>query len=54
MRVELTASQLVVDYVALADPETLAPVAQIDRPTVALVAARLGATRLINNETIMP
>ena len=39
MRTELTASQLTIDYVALADPETLAPVERIDRPVVALVAA---------------
>ncbi len=54
MRAELTASQLTIDYVALADPDTLAPVAQIDRPAVALIAARVGSTRLIDNELITP
>ena len=38
-----------VDYVALADPETLAPMARLDRPGRLLVAARLGKTRLIDN-----
>jgi pantoate--beta-alanine ligase len=54
MRAELTASQLTIDYVALADPDTLAPVARIDRPAVALIAARVGSTRLIDNELITP
>ena len=54
MRGELTGSQLEIDYVALADPNTLAPVARVDRPVVALVAARLGKTRLIDNEPITP
>lgn len=43
--------RLLVDYVALVDPDTLAPPAAI-RPGQALrllVAARLGATRLIDN-----
>jgi pantoate--beta-alanine ligase len=38
-----------VDYIALADPHTLEPVAQIAGPTVAMLAARLGTTRLIDN-----
>ncbi|MBL7040114.1 MAG: pantoate--beta-alanine ligase [Pirellulaceae bacterium] len=38
-----------VDYVALADPETLQPVHQIQASTVALVAAYVGDTRLIDN-----
>ena len=54
MRAELAASELAIEYVALADPETLAPVERIDRPAVALVAARLGKTRLIDNEPITP
>jgi pantoate--beta-alanine ligase len=48
------AAQLTIEYVALADPETLTPLAWIDRPAVALVAARLGNTRLIDNEPIGP
>lgn len=41
-----------VDYVAIADPESLKPVEGMlegDRPAVLLVAAHLGATRLIDN-----
>jgi len=48
----LRGSNLEVDYVALADPDTLEPRDIVDRPTVALVAARVGKTRLIDNELI--
>ncbi len=48
----LAAAELSVDYVALADPETLEPLKRVDGPTVALVAARVGTTRLIDNEII--
>ncbi len=48
----LAAAELSVDYVALADPDTLEPVERIGGPTVALVAARVGTTRLIDNEII--
>ena len=41
-----------IDYVALANPETLAPVDDARQPLVALVAARVGATRLIDNQRI--
>jgi len=37
------------DYVAVCDPDTLEPVARIGSRAVALVAARFGATRLIDN-----
>ena len=37
------------DYLALVDPATLEPVARAEAETVALVAARVGATRLIDN-----
>jgi len=38
-----------VDYVAIRDAETLAPVSTLDRPTRILAAARIGAIRLIDN-----
>ena len=38
-----------IDYVAIADPDTLLPVDRIERPVMALVAARVGQTRLIDN-----
>ena len=41
-----------VDYLALVDGDTLADVATVDRRTVALVAARVGRTRLIDNEPL--
>lgn len=42
------------DYAVLVDPDTLEKVARLDRPAVALVAARVGSTRLIDNEMIGP
>lgn len=38
-----------VDYVALCDAETLAPVNGLERPARLLAAARMGKTRLIDN-----
>lgn len=37
------------DYVAVCDPETLNPLAEIRNQAVALVAVRFGSTRLIDN-----
>jgi pantoate--beta-alanine ligase len=48
----LRAAQLQVDYVAICDPDTLEPIQRVDRPAIALVAARVGATRLIDNELL--
>jgi pantoate--beta-alanine ligase len=52
MRAELAAQQLAIDYVALADPDTLAAIERVEQPAVALIAARVGGTRLIDNELI--
>ena len=52
MREMLSAAELAIDYVGLADLDTLEPVERIERPTVALIAARVGTTRLIDNEII--
>ena len=38
-----------VEYIAVADPETLEPVLRADETTVVLIAARVGSTRLIDN-----
>jgi pantoate--beta-alanine ligase len=54
MKSELAAAGLVIDYAVLADPETLAPIDRLGQPLVALVAARLGTTRLVDNEQIEP
>lgn len=52
MQEVLRGSNLDVEYVALVDPDTLEPRTVVDRPTVALVAGRVGKTRLIDNEFI--
>ncbi len=49
---ELSHAGIEPEYLELVDPETLAPVARIDGEALALVAARVGATRLIDNHTI--
>jgi pantothenate synthetase len=40
---------LVTDYIAVADPEHLAPTEVAEAGTVIAVAARVGSTRLIDN-----
>jgi pantoate--beta-alanine ligase len=42
------------EYLALVDPETLAPVERIDGDVLVAVAARVGTTRLIDNTLISP
>jgi pantoate--beta-alanine ligase len=37
------------EYLTLVDPVTMAPLAQLDRDALAVLAARLGAVRLIDN-----
>lgn len=38
-----------VEYIAIADPDTLEPVGQVDAQTVIMVAGRAGRTRLLDN-----
>ncbi|HPM80911.1 MAG TPA: pantoate--beta-alanine ligase [Candidatus Anammoximicrobium sp.] len=38
-----------IDYVAVVDPETLEPVSELAGPVMALIAAKVGTTRLIDN-----
>lgn len=45
---------VVLDYAAIVDPESLAELSEIHGPAVALVAARVGTTRLIDNEILNP
>ncbi len=53
LRALLEAGFASVDYVTVADAETLQPIARIgDRPARAFAAARLGRTRLIDNVAI--
>lgn len=49
-----TAPLAVPEYVAVADADTLEPVPHLSRPAVALVAARFGAIRLIDNVPLEP
>ncbi|HET7456213.1 MAG TPA: pantoate--beta-alanine ligase, partial [Gemmatimonadaceae bacterium] len=41
-----------IDYFAIADAGTLEPVAAASRGAVALLAARVGATRLLDNAVL--
>jgi pantoate--beta-alanine ligase len=43
-----------VEYLALVDPETLEPLARLDRPALLAIAARVGQVRLIDNTTLQP
>jgi pantoate--beta-alanine ligase len=43
-----------VDYVALVDAENLAVVDRLERPARLLAAARIGATRLLDNIAVLP
>jgi pantoate--beta-alanine ligase len=53
IRAELAGhSRLVVQYIAVAEPETLAPVRVVEGSTIVAVAARVGGTRLIDNITL--
>jgi pantoate--beta-alanine ligase len=52
---ELTADGLEPEYLELVAPDTLAPLPALDgEPILALIAARVGATRLIDNQLIEP
>jgi len=55
MRIEFAKRPLaVLEYVAVVDPVTLEPLTSVVAPARALVAARLGATRLIDNAALVP
>jgi pantoate--beta-alanine ligase len=49
---ELQAARVDPDYVELVSAETLAPITRIDGEVLALIAARVGSTRLIDNQLI--
>jgi pantoate--beta-alanine ligase len=53
-RRELERHEIVPEYVALVDPETLAPVERLDAPVLIAVAARIGRARLIDNLIAIP
>ena len=49
---ELTSPELELEYLELVSPDTLAPLERLDGEALAVIAVRLGATRLIDNEVI--
>lgn len=53
-RVICTAPDVRIDYVALADPQTLQPASTVEKPAVLLLAVRIGNTRLIDNCLLEP
>ena len=52
MRAVLQAADVAIDYVAICHADTLSPLNRVSAPAVALVAGRVGATRLIDNEML--
>ncbi len=51
---ELDAAAIEPDYFELVSTETLAPVSRIDGPVLAVLAADVGGTRLIDNQLVQP
>ena len=52
MREALAARDVSCDYAAVVDPESLEPLVDPHGPAVALVAGRIGTTRLIDNREL--
>lgn len=42
------------EYLVIVDPDTFEPVARLERPALLALAARVGSTRLIDNELLQP
>jgi pantoate--beta-alanine ligase len=53
-RAELHRNDVAPEYLELVDPDTLEPVDQLDGEALAVIAARIGSTRLIDNIPIHP
>jgi pantoate--beta-alanine ligase len=51
---ELAASEVELEYLELVSADTLAPVSRVDGDVIAVIAARVGSTRLIDNTPIHP
>jgi pantoate--beta-alanine ligase len=51
-RTELDTANVSTEYFEIVDIETFAPIATIDGPALAVVAARVGSTRLIDNQQL--
>jgi pantoate--beta-alanine ligase len=55
MHSELLAAQVdYIDYATIVHPDTLEPMMQISESAVALIAAKVGGTRLIDNMSLLP
>jgi pantoate--beta-alanine ligase len=50
----VSTQRLALDYVSVSDEQTLEELDTIDRPALVLLAARVGATRLIDNTIVVP
>jgi pantoate--beta-alanine ligase len=53
-REAMSALEVEPEYIALVQPDTLDPVAQLEQPALLAVAARVGSTRLIDNVILDP
>ncbi|MEE9274939.1 MAG: pantoate--beta-alanine ligase [bacterium] len=53
-REEMERARAEIDYIAVVDPETLAPLERVEGPARMAVAARVGKTRLIDNIPLEP
>jgi pantoate--beta-alanine ligase len=51
-RAELASSQIEPEYLELVSEDTMAPVTRVDGDVLAVVAARVGPTRLIDNQLV--
>jgi pantoate--beta-alanine ligase len=51
-RAELDEAGVLTEYLQIVNPDTLLPMTIIDGPALALVAARIGSTRLIDNQPL--
>jgi len=53
-RWDASTPRVALDYVSISDEQTLEELNTIDRPALVLLAARIGATRLIDNTIVVP
>jgi pantoate--beta-alanine ligase len=50
----MAARSVTPEYIAIVDPDTLEPIATVDRTALVAVAARVGPVRLIDNVIVEP
>lgn len=51
---QIAGSQAVIDYAAVVDPHTLEPLVHVQKEARAILAVRIGSTRLIDNCSLKP